>query len=108
LSCCLQSYLPHSHLPSFPTRRSSDLHRRKDTCTHFDGIRGTESGDSYRVGAAAVRCSGISSFQKTAGGLQRHETFQYYVKAGRQDRKSTRLSSSHTSSSYAVFCSTKR
>src|SRR5699024_12804558 len=88
-------------LPSFPTRRSSDLPR---------GLVG--EGDGHDVPAA--------------GGLAAHHPIQPggHVGAGHDggaqgpqvlvgggpggDRKSTRLNSSHVSSSYAVFCLKKK
>src|SRR5437660_3739136 len=73
------SYASHRHLPSFPTRRSSDL-----------GIRvavAARSGGAH-VGAHAARPA------RDPGNARR----------GRSgDRKSTRLNSSHVAISYAVF-----
>src|SRR5699024_12285112 len=78
---------PHRHPHSFPTRRSSDL---------------------YRVGVAQ---------QQTAYNQPPHPSFylasdidwsRVEVPEIIQDRKSTRLNSSHVSISYAVFCLKKK
>src|SRR5438132_4124139 len=86
------------YLLSFPTRRSSDLRR----------LRGGIVGSRRAAAAPAVRGAVLR---------RRHE---YAVQAGRrrrreadgrrndQDRKSTRLNSSHTVISYAVFCLKKK
>src|SRR5690348_5695279 len=75
--------------PSFPTRRSSDLARgrRRDCCACGDG-RGRSPcvlRDGHRLDLGDPR--------------RRFHRFDC-----RENRKSTRLNSSHPSSSYAVFC----
>src|SRR5207245_11761495 len=77
-------YSPHHRdLFSFPTRRSSDLRKCFRSCW-VDGF------------SPRARKSSSLAFQRaTAAGQCRH---------CRQDRKSTRLNSSHGSISYAVFC----
>src|SRR5688572_30941477 len=69
-------------LHSFPTRRSSDL-------------TGT-SADAALVKQYCVTCH---NERMKIGGL---------VLEGLEDRKSTRLNSSHSQSSYAVFCLQKK
>src|SRR5437868_13295255 len=71
---------PHRGLPSFPTRRSSDLrrHRPRDR-----DRRGRRPAAGRRV-AARARVGFVG------------------------DRKSTRLNSSHVSISYAVYCLKKK
>src|SRR5690625_6124353 len=69
-------------LPSFPTRRSSDLVGLGDGGGPLGEV--LRDGDDHVVGA--VR-------QPLLGLLLAHE-----------DRKSTRLNSSHVAISYAVFC----
>src|SRR5699024_12836864 len=71
----------HQDLHSFPTRRSSDL------CVRHPAHRG------FAVGAGHV--------DRREGSLRRAEQVH-------QDRKSTRLNSSHVSISYAVFCLKKK
>src|SRR5690606_42112843 len=74
---------------SFPTRRSSDLH-----------VAGAVGAGDRRV------VDGLQEFGGGAGAAQQGE-----VARGRrrgQDRKSTRLNSSHVKISYAVFCLKKK
>src|SRR5438067_6072366 len=87
-----------SNLPSFPTRRSSDLVSLYEWSgigepTQFVGLRNfgqaLTSSVFYR---AAIFLPGILSL----------------VASGLIDRKSTRLNSSHVSISYAVFCLKKK
>src|SRR5438045_8387317 len=78
----------HVYLHSFPTRRSSDLHARLV--------------DAQRHARWAAR-----------GGGPRHPQFTDPRTPRRggardQDRKSTRLNSSHLGMSYAVFCLKKK
>src|SRR5205807_6634098 len=86
-SCSLQSYAPHRLLPSFPTRRSSDLHFRP--AREIGNVAHRDSRFAQQLGGPAklLREAGI---------------------AVREDRKSTRLNSSHLVISYAVFCLKKK
>src|SRR5437868_11199685 len=76
-------------LPSFPTRRSSDL----GGCLAGAGVFGAADGS-----AGGLRADGE---------VGEREEGAVYV-AGGEDRKSTRLNSSHVSISYAVFCLKKK
>src|SRR5436309_9378194 len=95
-SSLIHSNLDHRDLHSFPTRRSSDLARREyQVDRHHVGhppapwyIRSCNA-----PGERTRRCRG------TAPGSR---------PAGRRDRKSTRLNSSHVKISYAVFCLKKK
>src|SRR5690606_40420660 len=83
----------HRDPPSFPTRRSSDL----DDGSHFAGVRSRLA----EVRARLIR-AGLAWLAAAAG---------VYAAAPRlieQDRKSTRLNSSHVKISYAVFCWKKK
>src|SRR5688572_31274711 len=88
------SSAPHRHLPSFPTRRSSDLivtARRPAIDAH-----------AGRIDIRVFR-----------GDLADHrdmivEPDFAEILPGGQDRKSTRLNSSHSQISYAVFCLKKK
>src|SRR5204863_9499776 len=92
-------------LHSFPTRRSSDLRRRRQPGTGVVlrsgvGVRRREVG--------AHRAIDILSL-----GQQRELHFAARVLreswgSERADRKSTRLNSSHVEISYAVFCLKKK
>src|SRR5690606_41340639 len=89
------------HLPSFPTRRSSDL--AAFTRAGFDAFDVHMSDilagrDDLRRYQGLVACGGFS--------------FGDVLGAGggwaKSDRKSTRLNSSHVKISYAVFCLKKK
>src|SRR5690606_42056632 len=95
-SCChllffFSCYGHHRDLHSFPTRRSSDLRRKR---------RG-----HLRAGGGLDRAAhGGGGPQHLAAGRLRN-----FASAGHsQDRKSTRLNSSHVKISYAVFCLKKK
>src|SRR5437899_10643340 len=79
----LYSFAHLRDLPSFPTRRSSDLRWR-----HGDGVGAGRSPGEH-------------------GCRQPDPAAQGQV-ASSQDRKSTRLNSSHLGISYAVFCLKKK
>src|SRR5207249_11648605 len=91
----LHGSVPHRDLHSFPTRRSSDLCRapskRKRPWRPCDkGL--TTSSPRAACPVWARPLSAVSVNPRNA----------------RQDRKSTRLNSSHVSISYAVFCLKKK
>src|SRR5438045_5141208 len=85
------SYLSadHRYLHSFPTRRSSDLR-----------LLGHEKGTGDLVGGEPA--------QGAQGKRNLRLDHQRRVAAGEEDRKSTRLNSSHLGISYAVFCLKKK
>src|SRR5688572_31767988 len=70
---------------SFPTRRSSDLHAMK----------------TYLALILAVACGGTAAAQEG-------DDFSFARRLAYRDRKSTRLNSSHSQISYAVFCLKKK
>src|SRR5689334_23926449 len=84
----------HQELPSFPTRRSSDL------VAH------------YLVARAGTDVRGVLPLFEIRGLRAGHVLLSvpYGVYGGLcgEDRKSTRLNSSHSSISYAVFCWKKK
>src|SRR5207249_9299669 len=96
---------PPPHLPSFPTRRSSDLTGLFGGMVWFLAIFG---------GALADRLG----FRRSLGLAYLILTFAYFslgsigapwlAPVRNADRKSTRLNSSHVSISYAVFCLKKK
>src|SRR5205085_9989346 len=93
---------PHRDLHSFPTRRSSDLadqsHRRKAAARPAAaGRRAAEGAIPQRAARQALVQAGGHGF--TLGALSRNVVI---------DRKSTRLNSSHSQISYAVFCLKKK
>src|SRR5206468_9252405 len=94
-------------LHSFPTRRSSDLSPRCATCCsashHHPNPRNFHdtSLSLLRI-AAAVRAPGLHA-EAPSGGCHVSRRAR-----ATQDRKSTRLNSSHDQISYAVFCLKKK
>src|SRR5699024_12630714 len=90
----IQFYVALQVLHSFPTRRSSDLTADASACC--------ECGGQQRLWALhACRCGGrlFAVFADITRGARNDFL---------QDRKSTRLNSSHVSISYAVFCLKKK
>src|SRR5207244_12428194 len=101
-----QSLTTHPHLHSFPTRRSSDLQKlaaddlqlRLENRTemlrggHAEGLDGRRRRPERRE----------------RGHAQVLDPTRDNVPEGGQDRKSTRLNSSHQIISYAVFCLKKK
>src|SRR5689334_23774963 len=88
-------YGDYRELHSFPTRRSSDLLAPADESTELPEWV-TSCGR-----AAAIRYNG-SVARLTIGPVTNARVSKWL------DRKSTRLNSSHSSSSYAVFCLKKK
>src|SRR5439155_16970608 len=80
-------------LHSFPTRRSSDLRRG------VAGVRRAAARGAVRRALGVVHVGGS---RERRGGLR------HVRQLLRQDRKSTRLNSSHVAISYAVFCLKKK
>src|SRR5206468_13033353 len=92
-----QSYPAHRHLHSFPTRRSSDLISSPDQAL-----------DVMDFEPASQKAIPPAHWGYLSTGVDDDAT----VRANRdiviQDRKSTRLNSSHDQISYAVFCLKKK
>src|SRR5690606_41955382 len=97
----------HPALHSFPTRRSSDLPRLPP----FPRGRGGDR-PPRRAPLPASRSSGAhADLQPRNPQLLRHPPLRPRPACpleSRQDRKSTRLNSSHVKISYAVFCLKKK
>src|SRR5439155_26004623 len=107
LSCFFfSSYAHHPPLPSFPTRRSSDLAVRARSRRGEAGRPVPRPLSALRVarpvGLPLLRPlrgrSRARGRARRASGARPHES----------DRKSTRLNSSHVAISYAVFCLKKK
>src|SRR5438034_3097059 len=92
--CSFNIHGDHRVLPSFPTRRSSDL------CA-------IASAASRMVTAAGERPLIEMGSRRTHERAAVAAARAAYI-AGFGDRKSTRLNSSHTVISYAVFCLKKK
>src|SRR5207244_11289209 len=86
----------HQYLLSFPTRRSSDL--RIEHLLALVGRHLTQIADSGLHHSAAIRGKLPHLLGKSASLLANDA----------EDRKSTRLNSSHQIISYAVFCLKKK
>src|SRR5690606_40662259 len=104
LVSCTAARLP---LPSFPTRRSSDL-------STPDGTPVSGTGPAVSLTVIGV-CGTPATFTITNTGTAMTQPHGYYILSGlnqtvlatggfQLDRKSTRLNSSHVKISYAVFC----
>src|SRR5690606_41394686 len=89
-------------LPSFPTRRSSDLNQRFFTYNDLESVQQAvaEVGDDL---AAII----VTPFRHDAW-FDQEEVDPAFAHGLRADRKSTRLNSSHVKISYAVFCLKKK
>src|SRR5690606_40177117 len=95
--------LAHRDPHSFPTRRSSDL------------IRVHGKGEAVQLGQTRLVVVGVLGHLDLDAGdavVQLERTGAVHVavqiRIRRQDRKSTRLNSSHVKISYAVFCLKKK
>src|SRR5207253_10443952 len=102
----LPRYGPPRSLHSFPTRRSSDLFFAVHPRTPIPAQRFPRNpGVVYaRFQVAALRIPHARRVER-CGHTDAREGAQGY---GLQDRKSTRLNSSHVAISYAVFCLKKK
>src|SRR5207249_9566497 len=94
-------HLARPALPAFPTRRSSDLSRswvRSSICSLVDLLEAVDAladADAHLAGHDLL-CRHPDP--RGPGGRRMRS----------RDRKSTRLNSSHVSTSYAVFCLKKK
>src|SRR5206468_12942720 len=94
------------HLPSFPTRRSSDLlamqarQQQMNWETWAEGLPPLGMGIGVNTGTVIAGTFG-------GGGRLEYTVMGDAVNLA-QDRKSTRLNSSHDQISYAVFCLKKK
>src|SRR5207244_13333092 len=93
---------PNQAIPSFPTRRSSDL--RRTAPRH--GLQALASANERNRSQAALR---HDEERYRARSPRADHPFDHFFRALRMiDRKSTRLNSSHQIISYAVFCLKKK
>src|SRR5690606_41758802 len=100
--CLTQANRPARDSPSFPTRRSSDLLRvTEKTGVNFE----LQDLGKERVHIKAVGVGGHASTPETAiNAITGLLTLISKLPLSEEDRKSTRLNSSHVKISYAVFC----
>src|SRR5205085_8015168 len=99
---------PHRSLPSFPTRRSSDLTIMTPMSGGFDWLAvGDVAEERVAASGPGILGGGAARLTAHAAALRARTALVAKVgadEAGRRDRKSTRLNSSHSQISYAVFC----
>src|SRR5690348_17582895 len=96
---CVNSdcYSLHKSLPTFPTRRSSDLRLTIAEATTIE-----------KIPVLPISYGDAMPLLRNLGGPVAPERWRGAVGYRKQDRKSTRLNSSHPSTSYAVFCLKKK
>src|SRR5690606_41820079 len=95
-------YVDHPDLPSFPTRRSSDLIMNAVVALYV------YSQLPEFVLRFVIYLLSHSMYRVQSHGLQHIPAEGAAVLVANQDRKSTRLNSSHVKISYAVFCLKKK
>src|SRR5207245_8009213 len=104
----IRCYLPHPYLHSFPTRRSSDLPGENEP-VHVIRVHSKEAPGKQRFCTVVKHARSLTD--KPSIYRKRRERRIGVSQTGAivgQDRKSTRLNSSHGSISYAVFCLKKK
>src|SRR5206468_12416994 len=96
------------HLHSFPTRRSSDLERRRFGLVRLTAREATEERSlRHALRVLAHRRVGhrpVDREPEVAPQLLELLLVLGHEPVAQLDRKSTRLNSSHDQNSYAVFC----
>src|SRR5690606_41219792 len=98
--CCLSAGAPPTGLPSFPTRRSSDLQAGHAGVTHRLLIQAELPAERDHQGAHRYRVQ-VGVFVRRLQATQADQRIGVVID---RDRKSTRLNSSHVNISYAVIC----
>src|SRR5688572_32412078 len=101
---CINHVSDAHYVPSFPTRRSSDLARGEPVALSSGSLGGA-------AGIRSRRCAGRHYFKPAVGRRRQVAARSLDREPGRggtADRKSTRLNSSHSQISYAVFCLKKK
>src|SRR5439155_27283635 len=94
------AYRPPRDLPSFPTRRSSDLQDEIVGGSCLGGAQRELARDQPVLGRLDLGAGGAE--------MAREQPAREVETAENGDRKSTRLNSSHVAISYAVFCLKKK
>src|SRR5205085_10247242 len=96
---------PTRDLHSFPTRRSSDLWRESwDYVIPFLAFEPDVRRVIYTTNAIEALNRQLRKAVKTKGHFPTEDAARKLLYLAIQDRKSTRLNSSHSQISYAVFC----
>src|SRR5206468_10965835 len=100
--------VPHRYLHSFPTRRSSDLDLR-EKAIFWLGQRGSTENTEFlrtlysRLNNQDLKEKILFSLSQQRGAGNEQWLMNVAVNSKEEDRKSTRLNSSHDQISYAVF-----
>src|SRR5207249_10916604 len=99
---------PLVYLHSFPTRRSSDLFA--PALNRYGVLRGWTLEHLFIVTSGGTLAVAVLAFLYRTALLTWHNEIVARISGTyfREDRKSTRLNSSHVSISYAVFCLKKK
>src|SRR5207248_4569453 len=100
LRLCVAASRPRPALHSFPTRRSSDLRAGRIRNRVAEGRQRLRHPDERQIAAGPRERDVCGSDAETE-----HEGLPAALD---EDRKSTRLNSSHRTISYAVFCLKKK
>src|SRR5690606_41997049 len=103
----LYTYSFYQERHSFPTRRSSDLEAKLELerarALHDLAIADKRRAQAERLAAIGRLASGVAhEINNPLAYVQ--SNLEMLTELARQDRKSTRLNSSHVKISYAVFC----
>src|SRR5690242_20934820 len=95
-----------THDASFPTRRSSDLTNSLLDLIVFGRAAALRAAELVKPGSRVPETNGHTEERA----MQRFDRIRHSKGGNRpgEDRKSTRLNSSHMSISYAVFCLKKK
>src|SRR5206468_11612866 len=102
------SHVDLRHLPSFPTRRSSDLGGGQCHAAPSDLGRDRRHRRRQIVSSLPAIASCNDGGHKISNRFARFSTNKSQTNSRLADRKSTRLNSSHDQISYAVFCLKKK
>src|SRR5207248_9064895 len=94
-------------VPAFPTRRSSDLLRTVYLPPSMTRVPPTEACRVFAIPTLGREMI-LYAMRWTADRNEMDSLEKHYFAALSIDRKSTRLNSSHRTSSYAVFCLKKK
>src|SRR5207244_11918855 len=97
----------HTHLHSFPTRRSSDLKLGRKDEKPPESVRRFSFHRQRPIVGPEERSSRPRAGSSPMGS-RRSTMAEAGTKLSLEDRKSTRLNSSHQIISYAVFCLKKK
>src|SRR5690606_41539643 len=98
----------HLHLPSFPTRRSSDLGVVNRDSKFIKVSTSASEADPSVMNVKHVLEGGVDGYDDVTPDNINTAMLKFDNVETIKDRKSTRLNSSHVKISYAVFCLKKK